>query len=486
MVPPETIARHQTAIQRTDFSRPIRIALETHVIGPETSVLDYGCGRGGDVGRLEKAGIDCVGWDPHYRPNAPRNPADVVNLGFVLNVIEDPEERDQVLRDAWRLAERVLLVATRPTYEARDEGGRPYGDGILTERGTFQRFFEQSELRAWVEKVLGVVPVSVEPGIVFLFREEEDRYGFQATRIRRISHRPRVRQADQLYEAHEEQFTALLDFYSDRGRPPKPTELVEGDRLAQEVGSIGRAVQVLRRVHGSEELEGIEAGRREDLLVFLALDRFGGRARFSDFPDRLRWDIRAHFSSYKQGCEESDDLLFALGNPLRVEAECRDSPIGKLTPDGLYIHRSALDQLSPTLRVYEGCARSLLGEMEDANIIRLGRKQPKVSYSAYPAFNEDPHPALAWSYLVDLQKLKATFREYRDSENPPILHRKELFLSPVHPDYAKFQRVTQSEVRHGLLDEPHRIGHQRGWDNRLEGMGWELRGHRLVRRKTPS
>ena len=482
MAPPTTIARHRTAIRRTDFSRPIRIALETHVIGPETSVLDYGCGRGGDVRRLQKAGIECVGWDPHYRPDGSKQPANVVNLGFVLNVIEDLEERASVLKDAWDLAEQALLVATRPTYEARDEGGRPYGDGIITERGTFQRFFEQPELRAWVEKVLGVAPVSVEPGIVFLFREEEDRYAFQATRVRRIAHRPRVRQADQLYEAHADEFTPLLDFYSERGRPPKPTELAAADVLAREVGSIKKAVQVLRRVHGRDELLAIEERRREDLLVFLALDRFGGRARFSDFPDPLRWDIRAHFSSYKQACKESDELLFALGNPLRIDAECRDSPIGKLTPDGLYVHRSALGQLSPTLRAYEGCARSLLGDMDEANIIRLGRKKPKISYSAYPNFDRDPHPALAWSYLVDLKKLKATFREYRDSENRPILHRKELFVGPEHPDYDKFRRVTESEERHGLLDEPHRIGHQRGWDQRLEEVGWQLRGHRLVRR----
>ena len=82
---------------------------------------------------------------------------------------------------------------------------------------------------------------------------------------------------------------------------------------------------------------------------------------------------------------------------------------------------------------------------------------------------------------MDLKKLRATFRDYRDSENRPILHRKELFVGAEHPDYDKFRRVTESEERHGLLDEPHRIGHQRGWDRRLAEAGWETRGHRLVR-----
>ena len=49
------------------------------------------------------------GWDPTFRPDAPLHEADVVNLGYVINVIEDTQERAATLRHAWALAQQVLL-----------------------------------------------------------------------------------------------------------------------------------------------------------------------------------------------------------------------------------------------------------------------------------------------------------------------------------------------------------------------------------------
>ncbi len=37
--------------------------------------------------------------------------SEVVNLGFVLNVIENPEERIEVLNKSWSLAKRILAVS---------------------------------------------------------------------------------------------------------------------------------------------------------------------------------------------------------------------------------------------------------------------------------------------------------------------------------------------------------------------------------------
>jgi hypothetical protein len=44
-------------------------------------------------------------------------------------------------------------------------------------------------------------------------------------------------------------------------------------------------------------------------------------------------------------------------------------------PDDLYVHRSALDTLEPLLRIYEGCGRTYLGEIEGANIIKIDRQR---------------------------------------------------------------------------------------------------------------
>jgi hypothetical protein len=49
-------------------------------------------------------------------------------------------------------------------------------------------------------------------------------------------------------------------------------------------------------------------------------------------------------------------LLFSLGDLSRISTCCRPSKIGKRLPDSLYIHVSALKNLDPLLRLYEGCA----------------------------------------------------------------------------------------------------------------------------------
>jgi hypothetical protein len=64
--------------------------------------------------------------------------------------------------------------------------------------------------------------------------------------------------------------------------------------------------------------------------------------------------------------------------------------VGKLLPDDLYIHRDALETLEPILRIYEGCGRAYLGEVEGANLIKIHRRSGKLSYLMYPDFETDP------------------------------------------------------------------------------------------------
>src|SRR5436305_429353 len=105
------IRRHKTAIVRGEYSTPVKSALSDGLITDAVTVLDYGCGRGHDAARLAAQGITCAGWDPVFRPDAPLVESDVVNLGFVINVIEDPAERAATLRRAWELCRNLLVVA---------------------------------------------------------------------------------------------------------------------------------------------------------------------------------------------------------------------------------------------------------------------------------------------------------------------------------------------------------------------------------------
>lgn len=483
----QAVPRHRTAIARPDLSKPIALALADGVIIESSSLFDYGCGRGDDVARLRALGYEAYGWDPGHRPTAEIRSADVVNLGYVVNVIEDPAERAEALRTAWALAGKALVVAARPGWEARTVAGKRHGDGILTTRGTFQKFFTQEALQTWIKSELGADCVAAAPGIFYVFRDESHAQSLLATRIRRRSapvRQPKKRQA--LYDAHREVMDEIHGFVADRGRLPDLWELnSSADRLAAASSlSIKQAVAILRQVIGAEEWDhdlGVARERaQQDLLVYLALAAFTKRPKASHLPRDIALDIKALFGSYSAACNRADQLLHSVADQSAVNAACGQSKVGKLTPEALYFHQSASQQLSPLLRVYEGCARVLIGSVAESNIIKLSRTGPKVSYLSYPTFDRDPHPALATSLRADLRRLDVKHIDFRESMNPPILHRKETFVADDYPQRETFVRLTRQEERAGLLEASSSIGTQEGWRTRLDSSGYRLQGHKLV------
>jgi len=140
---------------------------------------------------------------------------------------------------------------------------------------------------------------------------------------------------------------------------------------------------------------------------------------------------------FSKFCWQADDLLFRSGHAEAVDGARKRATVGKLLLKALYVHRDALDALEPLLRVYEGCARAYLGEVEGANLIKLHRHSGKVSYLVYPGFETDPHPALLRSIKLSLRTREVDCFDYAKSTNPPILHRKETFLLPGHALVAK-------------------------------------------------
>jgi len=55
-----------------------------------------------------------------------------------------------------------------------------------------------------------------------------------------------------------------------------------------------------------------------------------------------------------------------------------------------YLHRSAISSLEPVVRVFEGCAKAYLGDVDDANVVKLHRFSGKVSYLVCPKFETFP------------------------------------------------------------------------------------------------
>jgi len=469
------------------LSRPVQLAADLGLVATGGTFFDYGCGRGDDIAGLSRAGVAAKGWDPHFKPDAKKTSAEVVNLGYVINVIPDLSERRDAVLDAWDLTQKALVVSARLNSELRTMSrGQPHGDGFITGHGTFQKFYSQGELRSWLDTILESETVAIAPGIFVAFKAEADTNEFLIRTRHRRRHAVKVSRSDRIYDQHREPIDALMEFYSERGRLPAQTEQLDlQEKLKEAAGSLRRAWRVAVTVTPETDWDTVSAERRLDLLVDLALLKLNRRPTFTALPETTRHDVRGLIGSYKQATAEADKLLFTAGDSQVVASAADQSPVGKRLPTSLYLHESALHGLPHVLRVYEGCARWLVGEVEGANIIKLATDKPKVSYLEYPDFDKDPHPALWRTTFVRIGALDIDERNYSASENPPILHRKEIFVANDYPLRQKFVRLTAQEERFGLLaTETRTIGNLRGWQERLIECGVTLRGHRVVRIKS--
>jgi hypothetical protein len=110
------------------------------------------------------------------------------------------------------------------------------------------------------------------------------------------------------------------------------------------------ALQVVLRVMGSEPWQEMTSRRREDLLVYLAL----------------------------------------------------------------VVPRSSVEELAPALRVFEGCARALVGDVDGANVVKLHRFSGKVTYLVCGAIDRDPNPEVLVRVKVNLRTLAIDIFDYAD------------------------------------------------------------------------
>jgi len=457
-----------TAMSRNDASRPIRIAVEHGVLRPDRDFFDYGCGRGADIGWLRASGWRARGWDPVHLPRGRRSKAATVAITYVLNVIENLRERREALASAWALTANVLVVSARLTDERDQAHSRPRSDGWVTSRGTFQKFFEHLELGGFIQNVTGIEPVPAAPGVYYVFRESAEREAFVSRRYALRVPAPHQRKSDQSFIDNKELLDKLIEFFARHGRLPKQQELDGFSELTRIFGSVARAFRIVEVVTDRDEWLALSGRRRVDLLVYLALKRLDGSFRMGDLSLASQLDVRAHFGSLKSATTYAQRLLFGVGELSNIDIACRSAIVGKLTPGALYVHFDAYEHLPAILKVYEGCARRLFGDVPQATIIKLARGEKKVSYLRYPTFDTEDHPGLVSSDVVDLANISHRVIRYRSGDTQPILHRKELFLHKSDPRTATFAAITRREEQLGLFSSTEPIGTRGGW-NRVAG-----------------
>lgn len=435
------VERHKTAIDRNKLSQPMQILARHNYFNGEYTVLDYGCGKGDDMRELEAHGIDISGWDPVHCPDGDLVNSDIVNLGFVLNVIEDRDERNETLKRAWEYADKILIVSVMIAGESFLQQFTPYKDGIITSRNTFQRYYTQSEIRSYVETTLDENAIAVGQGIFIVFKDkiEEQNFLLERQHIRRDWQQKTQRQINSrhpsikkdLIDKNLELFTDFWETSLELGRIPANNEFEFSEQIRRVAGSHIKAHKALVEHFGNELFEEAQSKRKDDLLVYFALGLFGKRKPQTKMPDGLKRDIKIFYSSYNDAIEQAKEVLFSMGNPDLIEASCNKAykilNSGHLEDGHSYtFHIRHLGDLPPELRIYIGCATQLYGDLDNFHLVKAHMTSAKVSLMRYDDWNKDT-PLLIERIKIKMRDQDVDFFDYGGRFEPPPLLNKDVF-----------------------------------------------------------
>ena len=441
------IERHKTALIRYQLSQPTQLLMRFGLINNNLSFFDYGCGRGDDVDTLRSNGFSANGWDPYYAADNKILSADIVNIGFVLNVIENPSERKEALAQAWKLTKKVLAVAVMTPSSAAIENAKPYKDGFLTSRNTFQKYFSQKELQKFISSVTQTDPIAVSPGIFFLFADEILQQNFLITRFERSTYQntkmsgPREKSEVAMPAAKMDRAQYLLKNLEEEiislGRPLHIRELSSdlSSSLKAERISFQTAQQYcLKHIEKNPDLKKIARERRDDLTLYFASELFNGHQAYRKLPIRLQQDLKTFWGSYSNAQIEARKLLFSAGEKEKIllaAEEAANEGLGYMLPENQFqFHTSSLKLFPLSIRCYIACGSVLYGDIEQAELIKVHINTAKISLQYFENF-DDALPILKRRIKIDMRTQKVRIFDYSENERK-YLYMKSLYLPETH------------------------------------------------------
>lgn len=491
------IDRHKTALVRYELSAPMKqLGLHGYLEG-QHSIMDYGCGRGDDLRALQSMGLDALGWDPNHYPDGERQVSQIVNLGYVINVIEDPDERIDALLQAWQLTECLLVVSAMLANDAFIARFPAFGDGVITSRNTFQKYYSQSELRGFLERILEESPITVAPGIFYLFRDKCEEQRFLQRRYRRRTQwqplLPERRPRSSAQDALRLQHAMLLEEFWARclslGRLPLADEFAGHATLLAQIGSPRQALRLIATEAHHQQLATARQARMDDLLVFLALTLFEKRRPYTQLDEGLKLDIKAFWGDYRSALSDAKNLLYAIADIQQLETACQqahDSLPASLLFAGhsLLLPKEALNELPALLRVYVGAACQLFGELDSIQVIKVHIQSGKVSLLGYDDFSQ-PIPYLVERIKIRMAEQEVDFFDYVEPHRRPPLLNKSYLMPPDHPDFSKQRSLEQRLGKLFGLDLQQDLNLSRGeFEAGLAKAGKVIKSYRLCNKET--
>ena len=422
--PTQAIDRAKTALSRNNFSTPVQHLLETQVLTSRRSFFDFGCGKGDDIAGLKQLGFTASGWDPHYMRTEPKATADVVNLGFVLNVIEDPKERREALQEAWRFTKGALIVSVISSFERPANGLQEFADGHVTQKGTFQRYFEPGELKEYVEDVLSREPIPASPFSVLCFKDAEMEAAYVAHTTSGLNlsapiptHPLRKTRLNKCIERFQAEFpdrwAKLFDMVTTTAAAP-PAEALSAEETLSACGVTPQdLLNAVAESIGDESWAEAVRVRRDRLVSSLALAFFRGKPKASHYPWIERHAVKSHFGSFRAAVELAQSVLFSIGDPEIISRECAKSNCGHEDEQALYVHRSCVPKLGPVLQTYIGAGRLFHGDMADVDVFKIHKHSGKLTLLMYENFDDDPEPILNLRVKIDFRARRVDYFDHR-------------------------------------------------------------------------
>lgn len=485
------IDRHKTAIVRHGLSSPLKILFNKGYLNGDYSVFDYGCGLGDDISELQANGIDASGWDPNFKPDAELYNADLVNLGFVLNVIEDVAERIEALHNAFALSDKILIVSCMLASESKLSQMTPYKDGVITSRNTFQKYYFQSELQLFIEDSLEKPAISVGPGIFIIFKDELEEQKYLSSKLRRKRQWSTLNKAPSksernilLIEEHhnlvEGFWNAVLAF----GRIPASDEFNETKTVIEIFGSAKKLFNLLVTGERKEQFEQAKSHRQEDYLVYFALELFSKRLPYKNMSEEKKRDIKALFLSINSGREEAKELLYQIANNEILEDAALNA--SKYIPSiynvnhSLLLNAKYINELPVILRVYVGAAAVMYGDWNEADVIKIHLTSGKVTFMVYDDFYNKAVPRITERVKVKLAQQDIDYFDYvNEIKRPPLLNKHE-FMDKKDEQYKDQERLDRKLIQLGAVPSS---GEQHMSINEFKGklstLNKEIKGYRI-------
>ncbi|MDR8033035.1 DNA phosphorothioation-associated putative methyltransferase [Burkholderia cenocepacia] len=508
---PGPIERHRTALSRYSFSAPIQILSRLGFLDGTRSLFDYGCGRGDDVRGLKGLGIEAAGWDPHYANDQPLSRASIVNLGFVINVIENVDERELALKKSYSLSDDILVVSAMLVNQDSARG-TPYRDGVLTSRNTFQKYYFQSELKEFIDHVTENDAIAVGPGVFLVFKDKDLEQRFRFSRVkssRRIM--PPVRptrimaqgHADRdtvtksrpdrsalLYERHQNALDELWRLCLALGRNPVRSEMQGLQQELRAFGSTAAALRFLKeiKVDSANMLERAAASRADDLRVYFALLQFDKRPPYSKLERQLQVDVKVFFGGYSAALSAGRELLFSLADIQKISDAClqaAEQGIGWLeSGESLQLHTDLVERLPPILRAYVGCGTLLYGDVTSADLLKIHVRSGKLTMMKFDDFYGSPLPRMTQRVKINLRKQDLTVFDYGEPYPSPYLYRKSRFLNEESPSYSEQVLFEETLEELGVFDLSGYGPDVATFDAKLGEIRLTVDGYRLIRSRS--